>query len=476
MKRIIFSAILFLFVSQLMAQKSGYNIQVKLRNNQDTSILLVSYFGNSNQIIDTAFLNKGSYTFAGKTNLVGGIYLFVFQNKQYLEIIMPENQYFSAETDVNDPINTMVFKNSPENDDFYNYLKMVNKYGKNDREINEQIKAAEGNAALQDSLKSKAIKLSEEVNKTKEDFITAHPNNLFSVILKASRELEIPKDLVLPTKADGTPDSNYLYTYYKQHFFDDFDFSDERLLRTPIYASKIKKYYKNVLVQRPDTLIKESIMMIEKAKANKETYKFNIWYFTYDAESSQIMGMDKVFVELGKKYYISGEAFWMNDKLMERMTTRINTLDRLLIGKTAPNLIMQDTLLNLKSLLEVKAKYTMILFWDPDCGHCKHEIGDLVKWYNEEGAQYNVKVFAVCSDTNMAKMKQKIREYKIQDWIHVDGPRSLTENYHDLYDINSTPILYLLDEKKLILAKKLNAKQTTDFIKRDFEMKKEEKD
>jgi thiol-disulfide isomerase/thioredoxin len=183
------------------------------------------------------------------------------------------------------------------------------------------------------------------------------------------------------------------------------------------------------------------------------------------------MGMDEVFVALGKKYYLTGEAYWVNETVLKRMTKRINTLDRLIIGKVAPNMIMQDTNMQLVSMQDTKAKYTLVIFWDPDCGHCKSEIKALKPWMDENGDKYGIKIFSVCSDTSIVKWKTKINEYKIHDWINVDGPRSLTENYHDLYDIISTPTIYLLDENKKILAKRLNWKQTTDYIKRNFEAK-----
>lgn len=449
------------------AQNEKYKIHIKLENSQDTSILLVSYYGNTNQITDTAFLNKDSYTFSGAKVLKGGIYLVVFQNKQYFEIIIDEDQFFSLETDPIDPINKMKIKGSKDNEDFYGYLKEINVYGKKDQELNKQYKELDSNETKQNEIREQIKEVNESVKKIKLDFIDAHEGSLFSKILLASREPEVPTEL--PLKADGTPDSSYIYTYYKEHYFDGFDFADERLLRTPIYANKIKRYFKNVLVQRPDTLIKEAFTIIEMAKPNKETYKYCIWYFTYESETSQIMGMDEVFVALGKKYYLTGEAYWVNERTLKRMTKRINTLDRLIIGNTSPNMIMQDTNMQLVSLHDTKAKYTVIIFWDPDCGHCKHEVNGLYAWEQANAEKYGVKVFSVCSDTNVVKWKQKINEYKIHNWINVDGPRSLTENYHDLYDIISTPTIYLLDENKAILAKRLNAKQTTDFIKRNFD-------
>jgi hypothetical protein len=67
----------------------------------------------------------------------------------------------------------------------------------------------------------------------------------------------------------------------------------------------------------------------------------------------------------------------------------------------------------------------------------------------------------------MAKMKNFIRKHKLTGWINVNGPRALTKPYADLYDIYSTPVIYVLDEKKAIIAKRIEGKQVGDFIRND---------
>jgi hypothetical protein len=60
-------------------------------------------------------------------------------------------------------------------------------------------------------------------------------------------------------------------------------------------------------------------------------------------------------------------------------------------------------------------------------------------------------------------------------WIHVNGHLSLQGNYHDLYDIHSTPVMYLLDENKKILTKRILTDQISEFIKkREEALKKKE--
>ena len=457
----------FLFVSfSLSAQKNGYKIKVTIDNYNDSILYLVNYYGKTNQIKDTAYLKNGSFVFTGKENLKGGIYLFVTKERKYFEMLVDQEQHFSMHTKNDDFVNSAKIKGSKDNDDFYTYLKFLEKKDKERKNLEETYKNKLEDKEAKSEMEKKLKKINEAVIGYKEEYIIKHPNAFLTVILKASKEPEIPTEL--PINEEGKPDSTYIYRYYKSHFFDGFDFADERLLRTPIYASKLKKYFKQVLLQHPDTLIKEADEIIAKAKPDSETYKYCIWYFTWATETSEIMGIDAVFVHLVKKYYETGEAFWVNETVLKNITKRARTLDRLLIGKVAPNMIMIDTSNNLLALYGQEANYTVVLFWDPDCGHCRHEIPLIRDWINENGDKYGAKVFAVCSDTNLVKWKTFLRKNKIQDWTNVNGTRSATPNYHDLYDIISTPTIYLLDKDKKIIAKRLGYEQLVGFIKRDY--------
>lgn len=467
-------ALFIIISSTAYSQSKTYDIKVKINNSDDKQVLLVTYYGSSNKIIDTAFANsKGQFEFKGDKPLVGGMYLIVLENKKYFEIIVDKDQEFSLETDANDLTGKMKVKGSQDNEDFYGLMFYMNELQQKRNPLEKEYKAKETSEARKKEIEKELKSIGIESVEYKEKFMDENPTALFTIILKASKDPEIPK--VLPKNDKGQPDSTYIYRYYRAHYFDNFDFADERLLHTRFYAQKIKTYWTKVIPQNPDTLTAEAIRIIELAKPNKETYKYTIWYFTYAAETSNIMGMDAVFVALGKKYYMSGEAYWVNEQVLKNMTERINTLDRILIGKPAPAMIMQDTDFQLKSLYDVKANYTIVLFWDPDCGHCRKEIPRMKKWYDENAQKYGVKVYSVCSDTTVSKWKKSIKDFGIENWINVDGPRSVTGNYHDSYDIISTPTIFLLDEKKNIIAKRLSDAQVESFIERDFKKKNKDK-
>jgi peroxiredoxin len=184
------------------------------------------------------------------------------------------------------------------------------------------------------------------------------------------------------------------------------------------------------------------------------------------------MGLDEVYVRLFDKYFASGEMdFWISDAVKKNMKDYADKVRLSLIGNTAPNLIMQDLNLQPKSMYDIRKKYTVLYIFDPDCGHCREETPKLVTFYNEAKAKYNLEVYAVSADTSMQKMKKYIEEMKM-NWITVNGPRSYVGNYQKLYDAATTPSLFLLDEKKKIIAKKLSIEQLKGFMENYERMQK----
>jgi hypothetical protein len=60
-------------------------------------------------------------------------------------------------------------------------------------------------------------------------------------------------------------------------------------------------------------------------------------------------------------------------------------------------------------------------------------------------------------------MRDYIKQFKMP-WITVNGPRTYVGPYHDLYDAMTTPMLYIIDEKKKIIAKKIPIERLEEFF------------
>ncbi len=464
MKRIFLFLMIFgWMISVSAAPRKGYEIRMKFADLKDTVIYLANYFGEKTYLLDTAKIDgTGKGVFSKEEPLEGGVYIVALGKTKMFEFIVDKSQFFSLETSGPDYVKNMKFKGSEENQMFYDYLHFnSDKYMEAEPWQKLQAKVKNNKDSLE-LVRNKLTNINKEVEDYKVNFIKEHPESFMAIFFKALKDPELPP---APVKADGKRDSAYLFYYYRQHYWDNVKLTDDRLLRTPFFHGKVTSYFEKLVVQRPDSIIREIDQMIEKVRENKEMFKYFVWYFTNTYETSNVMGFDEIFVYMVEKYYMTNQAYWVNATVLENLTKRAQKLKPILIGKTAPEMIMQDTSMNLVSMSAIKAKYTILYFWDPECGHCKTESPKLKQFYDEYKDKYNFEVYGVCADTNMVKMKEYIKKNQLH-WINVDGPRSLTPNYHDLYDVYSTPVIYLLDEKKTILAKRLLTDPLKTFIER----------
>ena len=462
MKRPLTLSLFFLIlVLSIRAASDEYIIKFRIHGIKDTTCLIANYYGNGTYVIDTVEVDsKGRCTFKAPDDQPRGVYIFVISENNYFDFVINNDKKFSMETQASDPVAKMEITGSLDNEEFYEYLHYNQKRYTEIQQLQKQIKTIEQDSVLRDSLIQQISRINDEIIEYKLNQVKERPFSFLAMLINAMKEPVIKE---IPTLPNGRKDSTYSYRYYKEHYWDDMDLADPRLIRTPVFHNKLKKYMDQVVVQHPDSIFKEAVILIEKARPDKDMFKYLVWFMTYHYENSEVMGFDEIFVNIVDQYYVTGEATWIHNDVLENIIKKANRIRPLLIGKLAPNMIMMDTSENLISLYNIKSFITIVLFWDPDCGHCKKEIPDLVELYRDYKKAWDIEIFGVCSDTSFAKMKAYIHEQNM-NWINVNGPRSLTGDYHDLYDIQTTPVIYVLDRDKNILAKRIPSNQLKKFI------------
>ena len=463
--RFILLLLCVLSLSVSLAQP-GYKLDFKIKGWKDTTVYLGYYQGESTYLRDTAKVNsQGAFTFDGVNSLQQGVYFLVLNKTKFSDFVIGADQRVSMETDADNFIAGMKVSGDEDNRLFFeNALYQLEMH----KEAEPYVKVMQ-DSTLKDEQKKKEAraafaKVSEKVLVYERQIVAAHPTTLAARVFKATLPIVIPDP---PRKADGSIDSLFQFRYYREHYFDNFDLADDALIRLPkpLYRDKVKEYLEKLFVPQPDTITQAIIKIAAKAKKNPETYKYLISTCMFLYQTPEIMGLDEVFVNLYNRYFTANEMdYWANDQLKKNLKDYAEKVKRAMIGRMAPNLIMQDQNLQPKSLYDIKKKYTIIYFFDPDCGHCRQESPKLVDFYNKNKARYDLEVFAVSADTSIKKLKDYIKEMKMT-WITVDGPRSyITEHYRNLYFAETTPTLYVLDEKKKVIARKLPVEKLDDFL------------
>ncbi len=454
------------------AFSQGYQVTLKAPGYRSGITYLTYYMGSNFNIADSAAIsNDGIAIFKGAGTLAPGIYAIFFPGKSLrTEFLIDKEQVITITADTSDLVNKTTVTGSKENELYAGYQKFAATKGR----LMQRSRNAYNNAATKaDSAEHEKnyLALNTELNEYREVIIKTQPNSMMAALLNAMKEP------VYPTKVPVTrQDTINSYNEYKKHYWDGISFMDDRIIRSPFFLKKLERYYREVISPETDSIIKDIDYKLLLARSAPEMYKFLLNWLTDEFITPKYMGQDAVFVHLFDKYHSKGLTNWLNEKQMEAISRRAYMLMANLIGEKAAELNMLNTEDKPTSLYSLDADYTVISFWDPNCGHCKEEIPRLDSIYKASWQKHNVKIFAVLTPDSKQNVKPEwlkfIKDNNIGGWTHVYRTKEMDDadhaaqkpGYRQLYDITSTPTLYLLDKDKRIIAKKLTLLQLNDLL------------
>jgi peroxiredoxin len=433
------------------APLDSYDVSFKVKGvNPGDTCMIAYYLGTKQYIKDTLIAGPGgAVRYQGTKKLDGGLYLFVMPGMTYFEFIFVEPK-FSLETDKADPVMAMKVKGSPENQAFFNYLQFLNGRQKSLKEIQDKRTASKDSTEIK-GYDAQIKALDKEVRDFRDTELKSHQEKFFAKLMKASMEPDVP---AIPAGLGAEEGKRYQFNAYKKVYLSGIDWSDDRLLRSPILQNKIKEYLERLTVDHPDSIIRSADQILSLAEANKEVFKFCVITITNMYAGTKKMCFDKIYVHMAGNYYVNGRAEWVDSTQMAKIKDRYYKMLYNDCDRKAVNLRLQDQEGKSFDLYGINAKYTVLIFWAYDCGHCKKEIPAWYEFYKEY-KQHGVEVVAVSTKEDLPKWKEFVNEKGLHDWKNGADPENKT-NFRILYDIYSTPVIYLLDEEKQIIGKRLD--------------------
>ena len=456
----------------------GYEIKVKLDNYEGKSAKLGFHYGNKQYIKDSAKVETdGTMTFKGEKELEPGIYLLIMQPKNvYFELLINKGeQFFSVMTDTKAIPEKMKIKGSKDNEVYYEYLNAISDKREALQKLREETKTVAAEPVKKAEIAKKITVKEEEIDLYQRDFIKKNSTTFAAAIVKASKDIDLPTftgtDVEMRTKR---------YFWYKEHFFDNYDLGNDRMVRTPLEFSRVDYYITKLTAQQPDSIIQSVDRVLDMMKTAPDAFKFFCTHYLNLYAKSDIVGQDAVYVHLAKKYYEKGLTPWVSKDQVDKIIENANSLLPTLLGKTAMDFTL--TLRNGKTvtLSEIKSPYTIVMFWAPDCGHCKEEMPDVVKFY-EKWKNKGVYLLGVCNRIDTDKIPEcwQFMDERPDMKFPVGCDMYLKSNTQTNYYVKSTPMVFILDKDKKIVMKKINPKQLNEVMeeitKLDEENKKFEK-
>jgi thiol-disulfide isomerase/thioredoxin len=444
--------IVFSLFSKVHAQ--GYRIEATIKGMRDSSFVIGHYNRNATQFVpkDTARADaNGKVVFEGTTSLPGGLYVILFPgNQKMIELIYSGKETsFALEADTSDLNGSMKITGSKENELFYNYRKELANGSKEIETLSKQ-STPEAQARLRT--------IQEGFGTYRKKMLADNADSFTAKLLKMSADPEIP---AAPKLANGKTDSMWVFNYYKAHYWDAFDFSDPRVINTPFLEPKMERYFKNLVVQVPDSIIKDADLIIKKVSVNKDVKAWTVYYITNQYENPKTVGTEAVWVYMANKYYLSGEM-GVDEDVKKRIAEKVATMKDLLVNKTFPALTLTDPTGKKVSVQTVDANYTVLFFFAPTCGHCK-EASPVLKAFYDKNKAKGIKVMAISTEHNIEEWKTFVKTYHLEELINgFDALKQI--DFNRKFDVVTTPTIYILDKNKKIIARKMPVEQIEDFL------------
>src|SRR5690554_6492224 len=480
MKRVLLFTIGLLSLTQVFSQDNPYKFQIN--NLKDTVVYLANYYGDKLYYADTAYADaNGKFSFKAIKEENQGKYAVVIPGPKVFDIVIADNEKIEMVTDTADLAGNMKVIVSQNNKIMYEYMNYLNARREDREKLIAQSEENEGNETIIKALQEEFSELNGSVIKYQTEVADKNAP------LFIAKEIRMSIDPLVPMELQS--DQNQAYYYFKDHYFDNIDLNDDRVVRTSIFHNKLDNYLNKTLIQNPDTIIASMDKIIARLDRSSEVFKYIVHYTTYNFESSKIMGMDKGFVHMVDTYYKPDVAFWMDTDKLKSIQDKANEKRNTLLGVRAPEVILMDTAGNwISTYKDGKKKYTLLYFYDPDCGHCKKETPKLVDFYKNHTPN-DIAVFAISSnhddkwkkfvvknDMEFFNMSIPGRAYSDAEYatnLITSGTTTYKSlKYHETFDVLSTPKVFLLDEDHKIIAKDIAVDQIEGFISRFEEMRK----
>lgn len=440
------------------------DITITVNGQTDGRAGLIGMFGDQQYTADTASIRGGVIKFKRKLPYDQGIYYVVLPDNKIVQIVIAQDQTFSITTEKANLVPAAVVEGSVENEILYRNLKYQAIRDPEIQNLGAALKNMEEGTPRYEEMKAKRDALLEERGRHLDSIFTAYPDALFTKYKKAGQNPEVRE----VWKEDGSPDKLMQVYYYRKEFWDNVDFSDQRLLYTNVIGNKLKRYMTELTPQHPDSIKVAADDLLEKVLDKPEFFKYIANWITikFEPTKTTLMDAEAVFVHMIQNYFTNERAFWSDSAQVQALQMRAHEMSKSLVGLKAPNVKVPGLDGKVKELYDIKSPYIIVYLFNPTCEHCMKETPQLVQFHKQWKAR-GVEVYAIAIDTDDAEWRAYVNEKGMHGFTNVFDPTN--RSIYATYYVDNTPELYVLNPDREIIGKNLKVNQVETVINRDKE-------
>lgn len=275
-------------------------------------------------------------------------------------------------------------------------------------------------------LDSLHVKVFQNFSAALDNFATTYKGTFAADSLLPMRRFSLNKDGSMPTVKQ-----------FINNFFDRVNFKDTvLLLATPVYGNMIDFYARGLSKHLNTAENKEALTALMAKAKIPAMYKYNAERMFASTVKGEEEEMSVVYVE------------WMMSKGdSAKLPVQYAKTKELL--PSMPGKKIKDVIVGKDSLSTTvsRNKYTLLVFWDSDCAHCRMVMPVVKKMYGEFKAK-GFDVFSVALDADSTAPAKYLAEQEAK-WVNV----SIADQNSPVlshYFVTQLPILVLINQQGII--------------------------
>ena len=433
---------------------SVYKLKGTIKGYSNKPFYFYAFYGFQSFPVDSGFSSaEGEIELNLTSKMHPGLYRLVIsnsaqnnreQNERYIDFIFNKED-ISFVTHLNFLTDSLKILSSKENKGFYDFLRQEEMHNLKMTVLSQFLFYYPDKDNFYNRVNRQVKRKRNRFSNYTENLIKKNEKLLFSKIIKIHQTPRVKEELP----------ENEVNNYIRENFFCNTDFNDTFLLRTPYLTEKALNYislFKNPALmeeEQEELYIAAIDTIMTKASVNEEVFYILAEYMVNGFESLQMYGASEYITT---QYILGGPCD--RDDIPENLLLKATGIQKLAIGMPAPD--FNFTTINGKSLTlyEVGADYTLLIFWASSCPHCTDMLPKLNAISDElrESKPGFFEVVAIAIEKEKEPWETFIRTENL-NFIHSSEIAGWETEPARLFNINATPMLFLLDKEKNIVLK-----------------------
>jgi protein-disulfide isomerase len=407
-------------------------------------ILLKSFGSAFPKTLDTAWVSKtGSYEFTINLEKPAAYYASIGNQTNKL-LLHPSEKKIKVTSEFNNK-NRFAVSESKENEAYKLFNDAVQQY---EKDIHEVLKSQSTLDTVNTLMKDLIVPYFAELNKIK----TNYPKTFAATELSKIKLFDsLPKIIA----------AKDIRAYFREHYTDKLHFKNEDLLREPTFNETLLSY----LIFVSDGTFSPMQKFIERIfDESKESPKIFVYTLRQIFQHFIAKNMEDDLALLATKALA-------DPRIKDNLTLEVQMKDALRVTKDKPMLEVIGTDSSGKDIALSKYvfsnKVTMVVFWEPNCSHCR-EAMPMLKGFYDKYQNQGLEIFGVNMGEDREKWVEMIKAEKL-NWKNVmmqkrSGEKMAAAQYYVL----GTPSFVLIGKNGKIIRRFISQSQLETEIQKNL--------